>query len=75
MQTGNKDTQRTMDDTLENSFPASDPPSWSTPHGDHQEKQGKREKDGTKARPKGVRQHFSKKDYMADDSKAGSRHH
>jgi hypothetical protein len=64
-----KPKQKHMDETLEDSFPASDPPSWSTPH---PEKELQVKKDETKGRPKEVHQDFSKSDFMpgTDTAKA-----
>lgn len=57
-----KDTQKRMDRELENSFPASDPPSWSTPR---PEAELELKKTQSKGRPDQV-QKFDKTDYLPD---------
>jgi hypothetical protein len=68
-----KKNNGSMDDTLEDTFPASDPPSWSSPR-QHEEKQLKREKDETKARPESVTPAYTKKDYKPEHGATGSHH-
>ncbi len=58
-----KPKQKAMDETLDDSFPASDPPSWSTPQ---PHKDLKKEKRETKGRPDEVEQKFDKGDYLQD---------
>lgn len=56
-----KPKQKQMDETLEDTFPASDPPSWSMPRADHDLNLQKKE---TKARPDNVDKNFTKNDYL-----------
>lgn len=58
-----KPKQEVMDETLDDSFPASDPPSWSTPQ---PHKELKKEKQETKGRPDDVEQKFDKDAYLRD---------
>ena len=60
--------QKKMDETLEDSFPASDPPSWSQPR---PEKELKVMKAETKARPGGTGKHYGKDEYLASSSQQG----
>ena len=56
--------QKTMDDTLEDSFPASDPPSWSQPPETNPEQQLKKQDKESKGRPDEVHKEYSKEDFI-----------
>jgi hypothetical protein len=62
---GNRTRQNLMDETLAGSFPASDPPSWSSPRPERKLKLKLNEEESRGRPDKGHRNKFSRKDYLA----------